>query len=67
MKLKEITPKTLQCCVGPCFAVFETDSDIYVIIGKNVDEGTRQKLKKRIGKDETAVEVPRAFFLNSGK
>lgn len=62
-KLKELTPKGFKCGIGPCPAIFKADNK-FVIVGKVIDDETRQELKGRIGKDETAIEVPKNLLLN---
>lgn len=61
MKLTNITPRTVQCGIGACPAIFRTDQGTYVLVGKKV---TNPELATRVGKDEAAIEVPK--FLLEG-
>ena len=57
MKIKDITPQTFICVAGCCPSVFETDREIYLIVGHKVEYAERF-LPGKIGPDETAIEVP---------
>ena len=68
MKLINKTPKSLSCIVGACPAIFETDKESYVIIGKIVnDKVSTTALKLRIGHNEIAIEVPKKLISQLGK
>lgn len=63
MKLIEKTPKTLQCIVGTCPAIFKTDRNTYIVIGKRVsDKRISQRLIDRVGQDEIIVEFPKQLL-----
>ncbi len=59
MKLTEITPVEMRCgsCSCGCPAVFESDNNSYVIIGKKLDAATVSQLQGRIADDEFVVEI----------
>jgi hypothetical protein len=63
MKLKEITPSEFVCHSGQCCpAVFETENNSYVIIGKKLSSAAIEQLTGRIGADEFVVEVPKGMI-----
>lgn len=65
MKLIEKTPKSLSCIIGGCPAVFETDRNTYIVIGKQLtDAQVLSLLKGRIGEDEAAIEFPQHLLGN---
>lgn len=58
--MKEITPEQFLCIAAACPSVFETDEKKFLIIGKKLDIDTiPEKIKKKIGNDETVIEVPK--------
>jgi len=61
MKVKEITPKAFACACGACPAVFETDRGTYLIIVTGVNSA-KNLLTSKIGRDETAVDVPASLI-----
>ena len=62
MKLKEITPQTYLCHTSACCpAVFETENNSYVIIGKKTD-AVMAGIAHRVGDDEFVIEVPRGMI-----
>lgn len=62
MKLTEITPKQLQCGIGACPAIFETDHGTYVLIGRNLADVLPNELKGRVGTHETVIEIPKELL-----
>lgn len=63
MKLKDITPKEDLCAIGACPAVFESDRDTYVVVGKILPHSeTSVLIPGRVGEDEIAVEVPKRIL-----
>ena len=60
---KELTPKNTMCgnCCEQCPAIFETDNNSYLVIGKVVD-ANELGVEKRIGKDEVLVEIPKGLL-----
>ncbi len=64
MKLKEITPEAFMCntCSCGCPAVFETENNSYVIIGKILPPSAVEKLKGRVADDEFVIEVPKGMI-----
>lgn len=63
MKLIEITPKHMRCGIGACPAIFETDRDTYIVIGKQLSsEMIKQLLEEKVGTDETAIELPKGIL-----
>jgi hypothetical protein len=63
MKLHEITPPEFICqnC-SACPAVFETDNNSYVIIGKKLSADAQAQLRARIADDEFVIEVPKGMI-----
>jgi len=63
MKLKEITPAEFVCHSASCCpAVFETENNSYVIIGKKPSAAAKAQLAGRVGADEFAIEVPKGVI-----
>ena len=59
MKLKEITPKKYRCTAAACPSIFEIEEkDELIIIGLKADL-KKLGLKRRVGKKEEAVMVPK--------
>ena len=62
--IKELTPKNMVCAPLPiCPAIFETDKGSYVVIGK-ITNAKRLGISKRVGKDETVIEIPKKLIDN---
>ena len=59
--IRELTPKEMYCGVGACPAIFETDENSYVLIGKKID-ADKLGIGKRVADDEVVVEVPRRLI-----
>jgi hypothetical protein len=63
MKLVEITPKRLQCGVGPCPSVFETDRGTYVIVGTQLSsKQVEELLPDKVAPHEGAIEIAKDFL-----
>jgi len=63
MKLKEITPSEFVCHSATCCpAVFETENNSYVIIGKKLSASAVEQLAGRVGADEFVIEVPKGMI-----
>lgn len=64
MKLTEITPVEMRCgsCGCGCPAVFESDNNSYVIIGKKLDVATVNQLQGRIADDEFVIEISKEML-----
>lgn len=63
MKLKEVTPAAFVCnTCAACPAVFETENDSYVIVGKILPASAIEQLTGRVADDEFAVEVPKGMI-----
>lgn len=63
MELKNITPPEFICqSCSACPAVFETENDSYIIIGKNLPAESQRQLKSHIGADEFVIEVPKGMI-----
>ncbi len=63
MKLKERTPSEFICHSSSCCpAVFETENNSYVIIGKKLPASAIEQLAGRIGDDEFVIEVPKGMI-----
>lgn len=64
-KIKEITPSAHRCGVALCPAVFDSHDGKFLIIGKVIEESNiPEEVKKKIGENETVVEVPSALILD---
>lgn len=63
LKVKEITPVSMQCSIGPCPGIFETNKETFIIIGRVLTEqNTRQILQGKVGPGEMAIEVPKELL-----
>lgn len=63
MKLNEITPEAYVCAsCDKCPAVFETENNSYVIIGKKLPATAVEQLTGRIADDEFVIEVPKGMI-----
>ncbi len=64
MKLNELTPAEFMCgtCGCGCPAVFETEDNEYVIIGKKLTAAEEKLLEGRIADDEFVIKVDRAMI-----
>lgn len=64
MKLNEVTPEAFACgtCGCGCPAVFETENNSYVIIGKVLAPAAIEQLKGRVADDEFVIEVPKGMI-----
>ena len=60
--LRDITPKELNCVIGACPTIFETDSG-FVIVGNNLDGAELPgSIAEKVGAGERAVYVPKALL-----
>jgi tRNA A-37 threonylcarbamoyl transferase component Bud32 len=67
-KLKDITPKAMQCVGIGCPAVFDSENKTYVIVGKALrGRDIPAEIEKRIGAGEIAIEIPRELLSNLKK
>lgn len=57
--LTDVTPSKHKCgdVDALCPAVYKSNMQTYVIIGKAVDLNKHSELRSRIGADETAIEI----------
>jgi hypothetical protein len=57
--LKNVTPPKYKCgdVDALCPAVYKSNMQTYVIIGKTVDPEKHPELRSRVGRDETAIEI----------
>jgi hypothetical protein len=66
MKLKEVTPAEFSVChsgcASGCPAVFETENNSYVIIGKKLPASVVAQLDGRVAEDEFVIEVPKGMI-----
>lgn len=63
LNLIEITPKAMECLMGACPAIFKTNKESFILIGKKLTEAEVKKaLKGRIGKNEIAIEIPKGLL-----
>lgn len=66
-KLRELTPKSMICSyVIVCPAIYEDKSGKYLIIGKKANP-SKFGLKKKVGKDEVLISVPKELIDNKRK
>ena len=58
-KLIDITPSKFQCgnATPTCPAVFKSNQNTYIIIGKAVSLIEHPGLRNRVGDDETLIEI----------
>jgi len=59
--IKDLTPNSM-CMVGACPAIFETDEQSYLLIGKLTDSSIVPE--GRVGQDEVVIEVSKALLAN---
>lgn len=63
MKLNDITPAAFLCHKDDCCpAVFETENDSYVIIGKKLPANVVADLQSRMADDEFVIEIPKGMI-----
>jgi hypothetical protein len=63
MKLHDITPAEFVCSTcAACPAVFETENNSYVIVGKKLPAEALAQLKGRVAEDEFVIEVPKGMI-----
>ena len=64
MKLKELTPEEFMCgsCGCGCPAVFETEENEYVIIGKKLTDAEAKLVEGRVADDEYVIKIDRAMI-----
>ena len=57
--LKNVTPAQFKCgdVDALCPAVYQSNMQTYVIIGRMVDPEKHPELRSRIGTNETAIEI----------
>ena len=55
---KELTPKSMTCGWGMCPAIFETDNNSYLLVGKKVN-AKKLGILNRVNKEEVLIEVPK--------
>ena len=60
---KDLTPKEMQCVIGGCPAIFETNKGSYAVIGRVINAKSLG-VKDRVGKDEILIEVPKGLIDN---
>jgi hypothetical protein len=59
---REWTPENLRCWPGYCPAVHELEDGRLLIIGKRTSPQLGAEIASRVGADEHAVVIDRAFF-----
>ena len=65
MKAKNITAKKNLCGIGACPSVFETDRASFIVIGTvPAAKDLPRNILKKIGKNEMAIEIPKALLQN---
>ncbi len=63
---KELTPASMYCAAGGCPAIFETNRQSYILIGKKIDP-EKLGISERIGKGEVLIEIPKELIDNKRK
>lgn len=58
---KEVTPKEMSCMLSAYPAIFETNNNSYLVVGKVV-QAKDHDISERISKDETLIEVPKELI-----
>jgi len=64
-KLKDMTPEHLRCTYGPCESVYDAGED-FVIIGKALTDDQLEQISGKVGHDEYAVRISKAYFQGTG-
>jgi hypothetical protein len=59
---KDWTPLTLRCWPAHCPGVYELKDGKLLIIGKQTNPDLSAEIASRVGADEHAVVIDRAFF-----
>ncbi len=63
MKLKEITPAEFMCHTSSCCpAVYESENDTYVIVGKKLSAADMAAIQDRVADDEFAIVVEKGMI-----
>ena len=63
MKLKEITPAEFMCHTSSCCpAVYESENDTYVIVGKKLSAAEMAAIQDRVADDEFAIVVEKGMI-----
>ncbi len=59
--IRQVSP---ECGIGACPAVFETDQESFVVVGRQIDQNevVALGLESKIAPGENAVEVPKSTF-----
>ena len=61
--MKDVTPESFLCHTDDCCpAVFETEQNSYVIIGKKLDIESQKLVSDRVADDEFVIEVPKGMI-----
>ena len=60
---KELTPKEMSCVWGACPAIFETNKNSYVVIGK-IQNAEKLGISNRVAKDKIVIEIPKKLIDN---
>lgn len=61
--VKEITPKSMICALGVCPAIFETNNDTFILVGRKIDSGEGiDPVNKKVGEGEIAIEIPKKLL-----
>jgi len=63
MNIIDKTPPALRCAIGACPALYATDNDTYLIVGKRSNlDGLPPEVHAKVGADEVLVEIPKALI-----
>lgn len=65
--LENITPKSMNCAIVGCPAIYKAENDSYVVIGKLVSKSVTKELKGAISSGEIAIEIPKKLLSNINK
>ena len=63
MKLRNVTPEAFICHSQTCCpAVYETENNSYLIVGKKLSVDAEKMLEGKVGADEYVIEVPKGMI-----
>ncbi|MEC8009259.1 MAG: hypothetical protein VX185_00640 [Pseudomonadota bacterium] len=61
--MKDITPESFACHTADCCpAVYETENNSYVIVGKKLNDKQHAAIAAKVGEDEYVIEVPKEMI-----
>lgn len=59
--VRELTPSGAACVIGACPAIFETDQNSVLVVGKalSIEDAERVGIALRVAEGESVVEIPK--------